>query len=128
MFTAATTVVATNDILTSCVGLGDFVALSGLGNAGCAYEVIAFTNATATESATNLFLGTCSSSCATYELFNGLASDLSINYLTCIGNSASVTVPGGSTVTVCMRADSVTGKDFGNLTTTFINCGCITPS
>lgn len=128
VFTAATTVVATNNVQTATVAVGDFVALGGFGNAGCAYEVIAFTNAAATESATNLFLGTCSSSCATYELFNGLVSDLTINYLTCIGNSASVTVPGGSSVTVCMRADSITGKDFNSLTTTFINCGCITPA
>lgn len=124
----ATTVVATNDIQNATVGIGDFVALAGSGNVGCAYKVIGFTNDAATESAANVFNGTCSSVCQTYELFNGLASDITINYLTCNGNSASVTIPGGGgSVIICMRADSNTGKDFNSLVSTLVDCGCVSP-
>ena len=66
--------------------------------------------------------------CQTYELFNGLASDITINYLTCVGNGASVTIPGGGgSVIVCMRADSNTGKDFDSLVATLVDCGCVSP-
>jgi hypothetical protein len=123
--------VAQNNIPLSAVAIGDFVTLAGGGNAGCIYEVVGTTNAAATEVAQALAFGTCSAACGTYDLFNGQAEDITFSYLDCQGNQNTITVTGGSSNTVCMRADSILqgniGGGFQNLTTTFLNCGCITP-
>jgi hypothetical protein len=123
--------VAQNNIPLSAVAIGDFVTLAGSGNAGCIYEVVGTTNAVATEVAQALAFGTCSAACGTYDLFNGQAEDITFSYLDCQGNQSTITITGGSSNTVCMRADSILqgniGGGFQNLTTTFLNCGCITP-
>ena len=122
------TVIAQNNIPLSAVTIGDFVTLAGVGNAGCIYEVIGTTNQVATEVAQSFANGTCSAACGTYDVFNGNAEQVTITYLDCQGNSINLILPGGSSSTICMRADSVLSSvALIKLTITFINCGCVTP-